>query len=219
MLNGRLGLSLATAALLASLIAPQASADVLTGYVTADNAFFAYVGTSNATLGTLIGSGNNWSQSFPLTPTTLGPGTYYLQVEAINYGGPGGLIGSFSVGGQNFVTNPTDWQAAFNNYNYDPASPQPWVTPYAATVVTTAHNWGIPGSIDPSAQWIDALAPTVGLNSCSDPMSGQGNCTVDFSYQFTIPSSAPGPTPGAGLAGLSLLLALGAARKLRGAQG
>jgi hypothetical protein len=81
----------ATAASLA--IAGSAHATTtLSGNLTADNAFFAYVSNSNSTLGTLVASGNSWPSSFSLPSTVLGPGANYLNIEAINTAGRAGLL-------------------------------------------------------------------------------------------------------------------------------
>ena len=94
----RLLAGLASMLLAASL--GSARADTLTGNLTADNAFYAFVSSDNSVLGTQIGSGNDWGSTFTTTPTSLAPGTYYLQIEAINYGGPGAVIGDFFIGNQ-----------------------------------------------------------------------------------------------------------------------
>jgi hypothetical protein len=175
-----------------------AEADTLSGNLTADNAFFAFVSADNSVLGSQIGSGNDWPTTFSLTPTSLSPGTYYLQIEAINYGGPGAFIGDFFIGNHEFLTNTTDWQASFNNNNADPNSIQPWVQPIGTVVGLGANGvgpWGSRPGISSSAEWIDA-SENGGLSTCQF-------CTVDFSTQFTVSASAvPGPIAGAGLPGL-----------------
>lgn len=67
-------------------VAP-AGATTLTGVLTSDNAFQAYISSSDTTLGTLIspgGTGVDWRnpQSFNVT---LGAGTSYLHIVAKNY--------------------------------------------------------------------------------------------------------------------------------------
>jgi hypothetical protein len=172
----------------------SAEADTLSGNLTVDNAFFAFVSTDNSVLGTQIGSGNDWGQTYSLTPTSLSPGTYYLQIEAINYGLVGAFIGDFFIGSHEFLTNTTDWQASYNNSN-NAVSIQPWVQP-VGTVISDGANgvtpWGPHPTISSSAEWIDAS-----VNGLSDCL----NCTVDFSTQFTV-SAVPGPIAGAGLPGL-----------------
>jgi hypothetical protein len=175
------------------------NATTLSGALTADNAFFAYISTDNTVLGTLVASGNDWGTTFTLSDYSLTPGqTYYLQVEAINYGGPGALIGQFDLSDSGFqfanssqeiLTDATNWLAIYNNANSDPAAQQPWVTP-TGSVYSVGTNgvgpWGTRSGIDGSADWIDAT--TLGLGDC-------GNCTVDFSTQITSNSSAA-PEPG-----------------------
>jgi MSHA biogenesis protein MshQ len=148
-----------------------ANADTLTGTATADDQFLAFISTDNSTLGTPIGSGNLWLNSFPVGSGTLTPGTtYYLHIIAINTGGPEGFIGSFSLNGTGFkfsngtqtlVTNTANWSGIAVN------DPNVWTTPTGPVQIDTSYigspysYWGVPGTIDPSAQWIWAN-PTVG---------------------------------------------------------
>ena len=194
-------LATAAAALLATIAAAQpAFADgVLSGNTTADNAFFAYVSTDPATLGTLIGSGNNWPSSFAVASSSLGPGTYYLQVEAINYGGPGGYSavlnlsgdGLFANGTQTLTTDPANlafWLGGFNSTNSDVVA-QPWVEPAGSVLQATSFSWG---NIVGTPNWI---WPS---DSQSSPGGASGPCefcTVDFMTQFTIGQASDVPEP------------------------
>src|ERR1039458_8120985 len=83
-------LAVVTLTVLASIaIVNCAQATTINGNMTVDNAFYAYVSTNNAVLGTLVASGNSWPTTFSLS-AALTPGvTNYLQIVAINYGGPG----------------------------------------------------------------------------------------------------------------------------------
>jgi|SRR5271165_138515 len=192
----------ATAASLA--IAGSAhAATTLSGNLTADNAFFAYVSGSDSTLGTLVASGNNWPSSFSLPATVLGPGANYLNIEAINYGGPGGFIGSFTVGGNTILTNTTQWTAIYNNNNSS-VTPQPWVTPTALAEWENqpgyGYPWGVPSPINPSAEWI--WASGTATNGCQ-PLNG-GYCTVDLSVQLTsVPEASTWAMMALGFAGLA----------------
>ena len=129
---------------MASFSTAAGAATDLSGTMTADNAFYAYLGTSPNSLGTLVGSGNNWGSSFALTPSLLTPGvTNYLNIEAINYGGPGGLSFvlnlsnsgfQFANGGQVLTTaNVGDFTGTYNNGNYS-VSVQPWVAAVGAAI-------------------------------------------------------------------------------------
>jgi hypothetical protein len=185
--------------LAAILCVQSANATTLSAALTVDNAFYAYISTDNTVLGTLVASGNDWGATSTLSDYSLTPGqTYYLQVEAINYGGPGGFIGQFDLsdtgfqfanGSQAILTDTTDWLAIYNNANFDPSAQQPWVTP-TGSVYSVGTNgvgpWGPVSGIDGNADWIDATVD--GLNDCQ-------NCTVDFSTTITSNSSAA-PEPG-----------------------
>jgi hypothetical protein len=181
------------------LIAPvgaKAGLVTLSGDLTADNAFFAYLGTSNTTLGTLLTQGNSWSTTFSFTNIALTPGqTYYVQIEAINYGGPGAFLGQFTLSGSGFhfsngtqslLTNTSNWQAVYNDSNSNPNLQQPWVTPSGGVISSGSNGvspWGSRSGISASAQWIDGA--TNGLSAC-------GNCTVDFSTTITAATPEPG---------------------------
>ena len=177
-----------------------ANATSLSGSLTVDNAFYAYLSTDNTVLGTLVAQGNNWPTVFNFNNFALSSGqTHYLQIEAINYGGPGAFIGQFSLddtgfqfsnGTQSLLTaNTTDWLSIYNNGNSDPTLQQPWVTP-TESVVSLGTNgvapWGTMSGLDSNAQWIDGS--NNGLSTCQ-------SCTVDFSTVITSNSSSA-PEPG-----------------------
>lgn len=109
-------------ALLAALISMSpVQATTLSGTLTADNAFSAYLSTNDAVLGTLIASGADWTQDFSISPTVLTPGvTHYLHVVAQDLGEIFMFMGQFSLSDGNFefanstqslLTNTTDWNA------------------------------------------------------------------------------------------------------------
>ncbi len=190
-----------------------AKASTISGSLTADNAFFAYISTSNSVRGTLVASGNDWGQPFPLSTFSLTAGqTYYLQIEAINYGGPGAIIGDFTLsdagfhfsnGTQHLLTDTTNWLASYNDSNNSPSAQQPWVTPTGGVTSQGANGvgpWGNKSGISASALWIDGT--TNGLSVCQ-------NCTVDFSTTITsnrptVPEPATFGYLGSALAGLCL---------------
>ena len=208
---------LALSGLAAILCAPCAKATSISGALTADNAFYAYISTNDAVLGTLVAEGNNWGSTFTFSNYILTPGqTYYLQVEAINYGSVGALIGEFHLsdtgfqfanGSQTILTDATDWLATYNDANSNPNAQQPWVTP-TGSVYSVGTNgvgpWGARPGINGNADWIDATV--MGLSDCQD-------CTVDFSTPITSDSSAA-PEPGTlGLLGGALMGLLTLARR------
>jgi MSHA biogenesis protein MshQ len=213
----RVPIVLALSGLAAILCVQCANASSLSGDLTADNAFYAYISTDNTVLGTLVAQGGNWGATSTFSNFILTPGqTYYLQVEAINYGGPGALIGQFDLsdtgfqfanGSQTMLTDTTDWLAVYNNANSDPNAQQPWVTP-TGSVYSLGTNgvgpWGTVSGIDGNADWIDATV--LGLSDCQF-------CTVDFSTPITSDSSTA-PEPGTlGLLGGALTGFLALARR------
>jgi hypothetical protein len=185
-----------------------AQATTLTGQMTADNAFFAYLGTSPTTLGTAVGSGNDWTSAFALTPTVLTPGvTNYLNIEAINYGGPGGLSFvlnlsdtgfDFGNGTRTLTTDSSNLAYFSGSYNNGSSAvtPQPWVPATGPVTPDSGYPWG---NVVGTPNWADASP--LGLNTC-----GGGFCTVDFSVPITSVGGVPEPSTWAmmilGFAGL-----------------
>ena len=188
------------------LIGPRiAAAQVtLSGQLTADNAFFAYLSSSANSLGTLIGSGNNWGQTYTLTPSTLtAGGRYFINIEVINYGAEASLIGdfelssaaaSFANGQQSLSTGVGNWLATYNDANSSVA-PQPWVSPTGGVFDEGANGvnpWGPRSGISSTTQWIwpsDLGSSPSGLT--------QGGvcqyCTVDFQTEIQV--AVPEPEP------------------------
>ena len=189
----------AAAAALMAAAQPVYADGVLSGNTTADNSFFAYVSTDPTTLGTLIGSGDSWPTSFAVSSSTLGPGTYYFQVEAINYGGPGGYSavlnlsgdGQFGNGTQTLTTDPANlayWLGGYNSDNSTVAA-QPWVVPTGGVLQATSYSWG---NIVGTPNWI---WPSDLLSSPGGPSGPCQICTVDFMTQFTVGEANGVPEP------------------------
>ena len=183
----------------------------ISGEMTADNAFFAYISTNDSVLGTLVASENNWGGTASFSNFALTPGvTYYLHVEAINYGGAAGFIGQFDLSGtgfqfangtQDLLTDTTDWRGIYNNGS-GAVTAQPWVEPTGGVASLGANGigpWGTRPGISGNADWI--------WPSDADSMPGGGlcgNCTVDFSTPIETVSGAPEP-PSMWLMGTALL--------------
>lgn len=197
----------ASLALLATL--PRAGATTISGSFTADNALFVYISTNDAVLGTLVASGNNWGDvfSFSNLPLTLGQ-NYYIQVEAINYGGPGAFIGQLSLSGTGFtfangsstlLTGEPGWSGGYNDSNSN-VTQQPWVEPAGSTVsfgLNGISPWNTQPGLSTDAAWIwpsDANSLPSG-----DNVNGTcGYCTVDFSAEVIDGPVQPAPEPATG---------------------
>lgn len=111
----------------------------LTGNLTVDNVFTAYLSTSNTEQGVLISQGNNWQTSYTLD-VDLDPALdYYLHVKAVNSGAqtntnPGAFLGEFTLHGNrhnfdngtpNLLTAAAHWQASATGWgNYVQATHQ-----------------------------------------------------------------------------------------------
>ncbi|MBC9878334.1 PEPxxWA-CTERM sorting domain-containing protein [Bradyrhizobium sp. INPA01-394B] len=155
--------------------ATASQAATLTGNLTADNQFSVYISSSDSTLGTQIGSGNDWQHTYSIS-TNLTSGTYYLHIVGDNFGGPatsmaGGnpdaFIGQFSLTGnfvfangtQSLLTNTTNWRAMDatggpGNWHSAPAgTPISYGTNDTTTIWTNVSGGFRPGIAGP-AQWI-----------------------------------------------------------------
>lgn len=95
-------LLLAALFLTANISAGYASATTLNSTVNVDNTFSLYVSTSNNTLGTLVGSGNDWPTTYSFSSLLTAGVTNFLHIVATNQGGPGGLLGAFTLSDNNF---------------------------------------------------------------------------------------------------------------------
>lgn len=114
---------LALSLLLAAGSIGAASATTLGITTNVDNVFSIYVSTNDATLGTLVGSGNVWQNTYTFNTALTAGTTNFIHVVATNQGGPGGFLGAFTLsdsdfvfanGTQNLLTNTTDWRRYAN---------------------------------------------------------------------------------------------------------
>ena len=192
-----------TAALALACSGGVHAATTLTGHATADNAFLAYVSTSDAVLGTLIGSGDNWGLTYGFSTTLSANVDYYLHIVAKDAGRPEAFIGdfvlsstdySFSNGAQTLSTGLTHWKATDGIWGG-------WSAPTGTPVdrgVNGSGPWGPRINIAATTHWIWS--------------ANYGTGTTYFSTK--IVSNVPEPeTYAMMLAGLGLLGA--AARRKR----
>src|ERR1035437_1176577 len=117
-------------------VAMAASATTLSGALTTDNAFSLYLSTSPTVQGTFVTSGADWATTYPFAGVALTPGTtYYLQVDGYNSGGPGSIIGSFTLsdssfqfanGSQSLTTDTTDWTYSYTGFGAAALTPTDW---------------------------------------------------------------------------------------------
>jgi hypothetical protein len=191
-----------------TLLAAPAGAQSLSGSMTVDNAFTVFLGTSATVQGTSIATGNSWPTTFSFGPVALTPGqNYWLQVEAIDQGGPGAFIGDFSLTGPflfgngltTLSTNTTNWTARTGSF-----------AGAALGIVDLGANgvgpWGTRPGIAASTHWIWE--------------SGQcGGCTVYFSTPIVAQQVAPPgttvPEPSTWALLATGVVALGAVRRRR----
>jgi len=159
-----------------------AGAATLTMNLTVDNQFTVYVSSSDATLGTFVGSGNAWQTTYSFSDPLSGP-VEYIHVIGVNWtsnnglwlspgtlngtgDNPDGFIGTFGISGSGYEfangsttlsTNTTDWRGS-------PAGTPPYATiPTTWTGATgTPQSYGLNGvgpwggvsSVSSSAEWI-----------------------------------------------------------------
>ena len=199
-MSNRILISAAVVAALFAGTGAQAAVPMLSGAITADNEYAAFLSTSDSTLGTLLTSGANW-QSAQTFSADLTPGqTYYLHVIANNWygpsdmggGNPDALLGSFAVTGpfqfangqQTLDTDTTNWRADPNTVVQNLAGPLTWTAPS-----DTPWNWGDNGTsiwesvngapiagISTQAQWIWSKTDPAGeaffSTTITDPPAG-----------------------------------------------
>jgi hypothetical protein len=214
-------------------VAEAGQATTINGLLSVDNAFIAYISTSDSTLGTQVATGHDYSAVFGVPATTLTPGvTNYLHIEAFNLAvdgnGPAMFVGQFSLsdtqfkfanGTQSLLTNTTDWSAGLNSTN-NIFTQQPWVTPGSGGLISFATNavgtgtWGPPrAGIDPTAQFIWSTESSADVRDSFVGCYVNG-CTVDFSTPIIWNGPATVPLPAtAWLFGSGLLGLLGIARR------
>jgi MSHA biogenesis protein MshQ len=187
-------------------VADRAMATDISGNLTADNGFYAYVSTNPLVLGTFVASGGDWGTTYSFSGVTLTPGvTNYLQIEAVNWGYVAGFIGSFTLSDSNFqfangtqtlVTEATDtaWVGGFNDWSNGPL--QPWVLPTGGVGsfgINSVGPWGYHPAISPNAYWI--WPSDSNSWSCGEGNANGGNCTVDLmtAIYYEGPTSTPEP--------------------------
>jgi hypothetical protein len=123
-----------TAAVGASLISASVSADVtLSASMTVDNLFTASISDSPTSAGTTFLTGANWQQTFSGSFVFPGPGTYYLQIAAIDQGPPAMFIGQFSLTGDagsmfsngtaSLLSGVSDWVVSNTGFGVNTVAP------------------------------------------------------------------------------------------------
>ena len=177
---------------------------MLTGAITADNEYAAFLSTSDSTLGTLVASGANW-QSAQTFSAALTPGqTYYLHVIGNNWyspsnmagGNPDALLGSFAVTGpfqfanglQTLDTDTTDWRADPNAVVQDlSTTPLSWTAPS-----DTPWNWGNNGT----SIWESVSgAPIAGIGASAQWIWSQTDPSGEAFFSTTISDVRGGAVP------------------------
>ncbi|MGD0959216.1 MAG: PEP-CTERM sorting domain-containing protein [Methylomonas sp.] len=192
---------LAISSSLLLIYASASSATTLTSQVNVDNGFKEYLSSSptDLTNATLVQSGSNWTVTDSNNTATLSGSTEYLIIEALNWGGIGGLLGSFSLsnsnyefanGTQSLVTGAADWTVAMIESSTDTYTNNISGTYSNATVegINGVGPWGYESGVSSQASWISDATDGYGLqsNNCAGYSSG---CTVDV-FETAIYSTA-----------------------------
>jgi hypothetical protein len=185
---------LALAVVAAAWAGGEARATTISGTMSADNGFVAYLSTNAAVLGTQVASGNNYANVYSFSSVALTPGdTYYLQIVLTNYGGPEGFLGQFTLSDNNFefangtqtlLTDTTDWSGI------PTTTPGTWTSPAGGAVQSFGTNSSNPNwsenraGIGANANWI--------WSKPSDYVAGGGN---DYAFLSTTIYDDPVPEP------------------------
>ena len=161
------------------------SATTLSVNMTVDDAFNTYISTSDAVLGTLIGSGTSWPTTVTFS-SLLTPGvTNYIHVVAVDYIAPAMFIGDFSLsdtgfifanGTQLLVTDTANWGASSSGFGGAYSTPSD-LGPQGTL------PWGTFAGINSGARFIWSENPTC------------GDCTRYFSAAITPTAAAGVPEP------------------------
>jgi len=145
------------------------AATTLSGHLTADDGFVAYISTSDTALGDQISSGSTWTNTYSLT-TSLTASIYYLHINAYDvYGSISGFIGDFNLSDtgyqfsnskQNLVTGTSFWKVSETGFG-------------GVNSQVTASTGDFPGST--------YKPPISGLNGCF-PWGFKDNISKDASW-------------------------------------
>lgn len=166
------------------MTATSAFSSTLTMNLNVDNAFDVYISTSDAVLGTLVGSGTNWPTTYSFNAVLTPAVTNYIHIVAVNSGGPGGFLGDFSISDnlfqfvnttQSLVTNNVDWNFSTTGFG------GPYVSP-ADEAPNGGGPWGNIAGVNAGARWI------------WDP-ANCGDCTVYFQTAITANAGSATPEP------------------------
>jgi hypothetical protein len=168
----------------------------LSGNLTVDNQFVAYISTNadNTAPSTQIGADLVWQTVSAITPTVLTAGaTNYLHIVGTDIGPPAMFLGEFALdnalfqfadGSQNLLTDLTNWTASTAGFGGAPATLESFGTNGAPTA-----PWGNFALIDDNAEFIWAVGegtpPTVYFTAAITPV------TVDINIQSTENSDDP----------------------------
>lgn len=137
-----------------------AGATTLSGNLTADNEFQAFLSTSDSVLGSLLSQGGNWGTTYSFTSGNLNNGQdYYLHIVARDWGRPEAMIGQFSLSDANFkFANGTQSLGTDTvNWKSDTGVWGGWAAPTGTPAdrgVNGSGPWGMRSGIDASTHWI-----------------------------------------------------------------
>lgn len=122
----------------------------------ADDSFQASISTDPNAAGSVFLSGNGFFNTFTGSTVLPGPGTYYLQVRAEDFGGQRMMIGRFTLdsvlgafgnGTQTLLSGVPDWTVSETGFGVAPLAP-----------VVVGNGWGLyPGLDSASYIWHPAI--------------------------------------------------------------
>jgi len=192
----KLGLTLCAAAVAAVASLSSAQATTLSGNLTVDNSFAAYLSTDDNTLGTQIASGSNWQSPQSVSQVLAAGTTYYLHIVAQNLNGspanppsdPDAFLGSFHLddalhafagGVQDLVTNAiSGWTASAVHAGDAWSAPTGTLQSFGANGVSP---WNSVAAIASNAEWVWS----------SDDSTGAAFFSAKIAATTPIPASLP----------------------------
>lgn len=134
----------------------QVTLDVL---MVADDSFQASISTDPNVAGSVFLSGTGFFNTFTGSAALPGPGTYYLQVRAEDFGAQRMMVGGFTLdsvlgafgnGTQTLLTGVSDWTVSETGFGVAPLAP-----------VIVPNGWGVYPGLESAAYIWHPASPSV----------------------------------------------------------
>ena len=196
--------------LLISLFIAKVEAATLSGDINVDNTHTTYLSTDDATAGTLLVSGADWTSTQSFSSIVLTPGVpYFIHVDAVDAGGAAAFLGDFTItgGGHTFAGNngttittdtswfvsTTGWSSYASATGYGTNGVAPWGTRPAPADPTAIWIWSADNQNDNHVYFSMAIIPDPADLVISKTLDTTGPFKVGDTVQYTITVTNNGP--------------------------